>query len=178
MIQRLENTGRLDKSVIERLGRSLSEAHNSFTNGIGSCLYNLREIKFKDENSKIQIDQNARCNFELFEKGLLLRINDKQNFYVLSLSKEDKMKIQITEGEEKIFPINLTGFLFTIGINRDFLKKYWLLSGGFYNERFTLLIQTDNEMILLDSQGSNYKKALKYFEKSELRTKITTHNTR
>ena len=69
MIQRLKNIERLDKSIVEKLGKSLNETQSSLKKEVGSCLYNLKEIKVKDENSKIQINQNARCNFELFEKG-------------------------------------------------------------------------------------------------------------
>jgi len=174
MIQKINNVNSLDRLVFDRIGYSLTGSSGLFPKTTGSCLYILKEIYFFNAPADIQIERNARCNFELFETGLLLRVNDKQNFFILPLSKDDKLKIQITEGEEKIILLSLTGFLYTLGIAKRFLKKYWLFRGGFYNERFTLLIETENERILLDSQGQNFEGALKYFNESVLRSKITS----
>lgn len=176
MIYKIDNTGKLSKSIYEHIGRPLSEKDSSLIKITGSCLFNLRDIRILDNKNELQLEPNARCNFELFENGLLLRINDRQQYYVLPLSKDENLKITIKEGDEKIFPINLTGFLHAIGFKRSFLRKYWLLSRGFYNERFELLIETDSEKLLLDSQGSNFKSALRYLDNSELGTIITTHN--
>jgi len=178
MIHKIDNTGKLDKSIYQLIGRPISEKENKLINITGSCLFNLRDIRILNETNDFELEPNARCNFELFEYGLLLRINDKQHYYVLPLSKNENLRMSIKEGEEKIFPINLTGFLYAIGFKRNFLRKYWLLSRGFYNERFELLIETDSEKLLLDSQGNNFKGAVKYFEKSELSTIITTHNNK
>jgi hypothetical protein len=176
MIYKIDNTGKLNNSIYQQVGRPLSEKEDKLINVTGSCLFNLRNIQFLDKKNEFQLEPNARCNFELFENGLLLRINDRQHYYVLPLSKNENLKMTIKEGEEKIFPINLTGFLHAIGFKRSFLRKYWLLSGGFYNERLELLIETDSEIILLDSQGKNFNGVVKYFQKSELITIIATQN--
>lgn len=168
MIHKIDNTGKLSKSIYQQIGRPLSEKENKLTNKTGSCLFNLRDIKILNEKVDFELEPNARCNFELFEHGLLLRINDRQHYYVLPLSNKENLRMTLKEGEEKIFPFNLTGFLNSIGFKRSFLRKYWLLSRGFYNERFELLIETDSEKLLLDSQGKNFKGAVKYIEKSEL----------
>jgi len=178
MIHKIDNTGKLNKSIYQQIGRPLSEKEDKLINITGSCLFNLREIRFLNEKNDFELEPKARCNFELFEHGLLLRVNDRQHYYVLPLSKNENLRMTLKEGKEKIFPINLTGFLYAIGFKRSFLRKYWLLSRGFYNERFELLIETDSEKLLLDSQGKNFKGAVKYFEKSELSTIITTHNTK
>lgn len=176
MIHKIDKSGKLNKSIYQQIGRPISEKENKLIIITGSCLFNLRDIRILNEKNDFKLEPNARCNFELFEHGLLLRINDRQNYYVLPLSKKENLRMTLKEGEEKIIPINLTGFLYAIGFQRSFLRKYWLLSGGFYNERLELLIETDSEKLLLDSQGKNFKEAVKYFEKSELRTIITTHN--
>jgi hypothetical protein len=178
MIHEINNPRILDKSVYKQIGRPVSEISNSLITNIGSCLYNLRDLKLTDKGNNIHIEQNARCNFELFEKGLLLRINDKQKFFVLPLSKDDKLSLTIIEGEEKISSFNLTGLLHALGVKRSFLRRFWLLSRGIYNERLELLIETNSEKILLDSNGKNFKGALRYFEKCELRDKLTTHNNK
>lgn len=176
MIHKIDNTGKLNKSIYQKIGRPISERENKLINKTGSCLFNLRDLRILNEKIDFELEPNARCNFELFENGLLLRINDRQHYYVLPLSKNENLRMTLREGEEKMFPINLTGFLYAIGFKRSFLRKYWLLSRGFYNERLELLIETDTEKLLLESQGNNFKGAVKYFEKSELRTIITTQN--
>ncbi len=177
MIHKIENSGKLNKIVYQQIGIPISEKRNIFFNKTGSCLFNLRDIKIFNQKEYSNLELNARCNFELFEHGLLLRINDRQHLYVIPLSKNENIRIIIKEGEEKIFPINLTGFLYAMGFKKNFLKKYWILSRGFYYERFELMIETDSEKILLDSQGSNFKSTVKYFKRSELSTKIMTYKT-
>ncbi len=42
-----------------------------------------------------------KSNFELFEKGLLLRINDMQKFYLIALNPKKEIKIDIFEGKKE-----------------------------------------------------------------------------
>ncbi len=174
MIHEVDNTGKLSKPIYENIGRPISEKRDTIFSAVGSCLLNIRGIETFGRMD--EIEPNARCNFELFENGLLLRINDKQKYYVLPLSKSDNLNITINEGEEMISPITFSGNLHAIGFKRSFLRKYWLTSGGFYNKRFELVIETDSEKLTLDSQSSNYKGILKFFEQSELRGRIIINN--
>ena len=169
MIYKLKSTTRLNREINDLLGENFTltkKLKNS-----GSCLYNFRQIEYFDTNNRTEINENSRCNFEIFENGLLLRINDQQHYFALPLTESNCIEIIITEGKEKVFPINLTAFLIGIGFKKDFLRKHWLLNGGFYNERYTLSIKTENEILLLDSQGKNYKTAFMFFKQSRLKIK-------
>lgn len=176
MIAEIEDPLRLDKMMIRELGSSLSNSHTVSFKNVGSCLYNLRKIntRFKHFN----IEENARCNFELLERGLLLRINDKQRFYSLILSAKDDIKVDLIKGE-KIIILSIIGQLLCfVGVKRDWISKYWVFRRQIIYERLVLKIETQTELVELDSNGSNYNGAVSYFRQSAIQNKITIHNNK
>ncbi len=175
MIYEIDTTLHRDKNIKKELGESLSNSNNGIFKEVGSCLYNLKGIK--TSSNVITIKENARCNFELFEKGLLLRINDMQKFYLIALNPKEEIKIDIFEGKKTVILSLIGGILCLLGVNRNYLEKYWVFRKSLVYERFLLKIRTNEEIIILDSTGRNFEKAVKYFTNSMLREKITTHNT-
>jgi len=173
MIYKLKDTGQLNKEINDILKTNNAEI-NQLKN-TGSCLYNVRKIKQIERTDVIEINENSRCNFEIFENGLLLRINDNQHYYAIALTETNCIEIVIQKGKEKVFPISNTAVLIALGFKKEYLRNNWFLNGGFYNERLKLSIRTKEEYFELDSQGSNYKSAIKFFEKTKL--KIKNNNT-
>lgn len=172
MIIQLENTNQLDKESRSILGQQDPVSWRRFFRSTGSCLYHLKKIQYANSIEKVAPQENARCNFEKFPNGMLLRINDRQHFYVLPLKEDNLVEMNISRGKEKVSFFSWTALLFFFGFPKDYLRKYWLLSGGFYHGRFTLSIKTSTELVFLDAHGGNFKSAIHYFEDSNLMSKI------
>ena len=170
MIFKIENTRHIDQEINKNLGKSYSK--EALLKGSGSCLYNLVSLQLANTKDDWEINASAICLFEAFENGLLLRINDMQNYYVLPLSTNEKFSIEITGGE-KIVPLSLPGSMFnSLGISGEYLKQFILFRGKPFNERFALLIHTEDELLTIDSHGKNFDEAMRYFERSAIQDKI------
>ncbi len=174
MVREIDNPLRLSKKIINEIGNSISNSKEGIIRETGSCLYNLREIKFRSE--QLNINENARCNFELFENGVLLRINDNQRYYVLPLYFNSNFEIEIFQGRKMVVLSRIATILSLFGVDNDFLGKYWIFRRGYSYERFKMKIKTEDELLLLDSSGRNFKGAMEYFSKSVIGERITTHN--
>jgi len=173
MILKFDKESRDIQKLEPLIGKQLDFMQKLKDHKYGSNLYNLQKITLDDRTIKEIPSVNSRCNFEKFEKGLLLRINDSQQLYGLVLSNDLTEKLIITRGSEKVLPISLTRLLMWIGVNKETLKKNPLLSSGFYNERFRLEIKTKSESLLLVSNDNNYLKEKAYFLESVLNQKLT-----
>jgi len=173
MIVKFDKESRDIQKLESLIGKQLDLKQKLKDHKYGSNLYNLQKISLDDRTIKEIPSVNSRCNFEKFEKGLLLRINDRQELYGLVLSNDLTEKLIITRGSEKILPISLTRLLIWIGLKKETIKKHRVLSSGFYNERFRLEIKTKSESVLLVSNDSNYLKEKAYFIESVLNQKLT-----
>ena len=160
-------------NVLPEIGKQIGKPYNwkekLIRRKFGSNGYYLREIKVK-QGSNVEIPSTgSRCNFEYYEKGLLLRINDSQKLYYIPLSIDNTSNVIFDKGVEKISPFSLTHTLLTLGLKKETIKKYPVLATGFYCERFRLGIKTQHESLLLDAADSNYSKEVEFFMNSELR---------
>ncbi len=175
MIYEIDNPYCLDRKILRNLGNSLSDSKLFGLKEIGSCLYSLKQIKSKSNN--ISIKDNARCNFELFENGLVLRINDVQRFYVIALTSNQNIRVDIFEGMKTISLSWLGIIMNLVGVSRKYLEKHWIFRRMFVYERFTLRIETKEELIILDSTGRNFPTAVKYFNRSIFKDSITIYES-
>jgi len=172
MIIKLDKDSRDYQKIESLIGKQLDLSQKLRNHKYGSNLYTLKKLSSEDCVGVDVPSENSRCNFEKFEKGMLLRINDHQKLYAFVLSSDSIEEIIITRGEEKVFPLSLSGLLIGLGMDREKVKKHRLLSGGFYHERFRLEIKTKSEMLVLDSNDSNYLKEKAYFSTSVLHDKL------
>jgi len=172
MIINLENENKSKQKVESLIGKQLGLAQKFKNKKYGSNLYNLKKLNIVEKTSGVEPTENSRCNFEKFENGILLRINDKQKLFGLVLSKESVNEIIIKKGSEEIVQISLAGFLNWIGIEKETIKKYRFLIGGFYIERFRLEIITKSCSLSLDSSSGNYNIEKEYFIDSVLKAKL------
>ena len=80
MIYSIKSSETLNKKITKQLGLSFSKTGLNKIITSGSNLYILKNL-----DSEInQINENARCNFEKFQNGLLLRINERQKLYSIN----------------------------------------------------------------------------------------------
>jgi hypothetical protein len=172
MIYKQEISSHLNPEITNRIGECISKNQDVFSRSIGSCFYSLRELNIVENTGNISIQENARCHFELFEKGLLLRINDGQDYFVLPIAENEKLNVELGHKEKKVKLSSFSGLLLALGFKKSLLRKYWLLSRGFYSERFTLNIATGSENIILDSSNGNFKDRLNFLEKGNVEAKI------
>ncbi len=168
MIYELESPKVLNSKINAVMGQTLKNKSGKIFISSGSSLYNLRALT----SDRFQINENARCNFEKLEKGILLRINDRQNHYCIPLTIENVKFLEIRRGDELIWPFSLTALLSFLGFTKANLKKYWIFSRGFYHERFQLYLKTKFETLLLDANPSCYKSEIKYFTESVISQKF------
>ncbi|MCW3787082.1 hypothetical protein [Plebeiibacterium sediminum] len=173
MIHEIDNPLYLDRKILKDLGKSLSDLGSYKFKEVGNCLYNLGQIKSITNN--ISIKENARCNFELFEHGLLLRINDVQKFYVIAFNSKQDIRVDLFEGVKTISLSGLGILLILLGFSRKILEKYWIFRRMMVYERFKLRIETEEELIILDATGRNFPAAVKFFNRSILKDSITVH---
>lgn len=168
MIYEFESPNILNSNISAVIGQTLKNKSGKIFISSGSSLYNLRKLT----SERFQINENARCNFEKFEKGILLRINDRQNYYCIPLTIENVKCVEIRKGDELIWPFSFTALLSILGFTRANLKKYWIFSRGFYHERFELYLNTKLETLLLEANPSCYKAEKKYFTESAISQKF------
>jgi len=173
MIMKFDFEDRNLREIEPLIGKRLSLSQKIAYDKYGGNLYNLLKLSTETDLTADIPSVNARCNFEKFEKGILLRINDNQKLYGLPLSRDLITGIELKKGDEIIYPISLTGFLLLIGMKKETIKKHKILSGGFQNKRFQLKIKTKTEEILLDSNPGNYKTEKKYFKGSDLEPRLS-----
>jgi len=173
MIIKLDKESRDIQKIESLIGKQLDLSQKLEAHKYGSNLYILRDLSFYDSEIKETPSVNSRCNFEIFEKGMLLRINDRQKLYALALSDEITEELILTRGVERAFPLSLTRLLIWIGLKKESIMKNRLLSSGYYHERFRLEIKTKYENLILDSNDSNYFKEKAYFGESMLKHKLT-----
>lgn len=173
MIIKLDRDSRDLQKIEPLIGKQLDLSQKFKNHKYGSNLYTLRSISLEDSMGVDVPSENSRCNFEKFEKGMLLRINDHQKLVGFVLSSDVVEEISITRGKEKVFPLSPSGLLIWFGMTRETVKKHRFFSGGFYHERFRLEIKTKSEKLILDSNDSNYSKEKAYFIESVLKQKLT-----
>ncbi|MCF8299145.1 MAG: hypothetical protein K9J13_16475 [Saprospiraceae bacterium] len=173
MIFSLDKITNTKREIEKLIGKEFTVSERIANKKFGSNIYNLRQIKAKDSNIKNLPQENSRCNFEFFEKGILLRINDNQKLFGIPLNEDEIIKFQLVKGEEKIWPFSLAWLLYKLGVDINILKKFrFVLGGYFYNKRFHLIIITNNEEIILDSNGGNSRKEIKFFSNSLIKEKL------
>ncbi len=172
MIFELDNQKTTNKEIESLIGRPLSVSQKLSRKSYGSSLYNLRTIKLFESLASELPTENSRCNFEKFERGILLRINDKQKLYATPLDLKLVNEIRIIRGDERLHPIGLTATLIHLGVKKETVKKYRFLSGGHYHERFKLIIKTNTAEISMDNNDSNYRAEKEFFRESMFDEKI------
>ena len=138
MIQTINDPFKIPQNIKESLQVEKLNNESKLFNKVGSCLYNLRTISFKNPKDSLDIQENTRCNFERFEAGYLLRFNDYQKYYVLPLKFSQNWKLQMIKGKEDINPRSIAALLLLLGVSKEYLLNHWLFSNGFYYTRFKL----------------------------------------
>lgn len=138
----------------------------------GSNLYRLKDSSLDYMPRDGKLSDYTRINFEMFENGILLRINDNQKLFGHPLNNSSVRKILLKQGEERVVWFSLTHILLLFRVKKQTIKKYWLLPRGFYNEAAELQLELDNGYILLTTNGNNFKAEKQFFEKSVLKEKL------
>lgn len=160
-----EFKGKLKIEVEHILGKSKLIKEQLKSGSVGSELYRLIDLKMKSE-LKYLMDLNTRCNFEKYEKGLLLRINHNQKLYFLAFSYDDISSINVVKGEEITSPLLFSPmkFLLFIGIHIRYARYFRIHLSEYRIERMNLTIKLGENLIQLDSNGYNYYSELNYFK--------------
>ena len=173
MIINLDNEFKAKKQIEELIGKPFSLKQRILKGNIGSCSFNLRSLYFLQSVEKQKNpSENARCNFEKYEKGILLRINDNQKLYGVILSEESVKEIKITRGDRTL-RYSLDDILALFGVGKKYINQLIQNSFEKIHKRFLLILNTKTVKILLDSSDSNFKKGIEFFKNSLFENKLT-----
>lgn len=102
-----EVTNRLSKEIESQIGASISLKEQLRNGTVGSGLYYLRKLSIHNEKAKV-VNLNARCTFEKYKHGLLLRVNDHQKLYSVALPFQSIDHFEMSPGKEYIKPFPLS----------------------------------------------------------------------
>lgn len=160
-----EFKGKLKIQVEHILGQSKSIKEQFRSGTVGSELYRLTDLRLKSEVKHL-IDLDTRCNFEKYEKGLLLRVNQNQKLYFIAISYTDISSINLVKGEETISPLFFSPFRFLLlmGVHIRYARYFRISLSEYRVERMSLIIRAGEDIIKLDSNGYNYYSELKFFK--------------
>lgn len=160
-----EFKGKLKIEVGHILGKPKSIKEQLRSGSVGSELYRLIDLRLKSELKHL-IDLNTRCNFEKYEKGLLLRINHNQKLYFLAFSYEQITSISVVKGKEIISPLIFSPmrFLLFMGVHIRYARYFRISLSEYRIERMNLIIKLGEDIVKLDSNGYNYYSELNFFK--------------
>ena len=160
-----ELSPKLKRKIQGLIGNSFSIKDQITKGVVGSRKYRLRRLKLLENDAEV-IDLNSRCNFEKFERGLLLRINSKQKIYTVAINYNSITDIELTGGEECINPIPLSPMwlLIKLGMHIRYARYFMIKILEYSVDPIMLKIQAGDQQIVLDSNGYNFHGESKYFE--------------
>ena len=121
----------------------------------GSAGLYLKSIEAPD----LDIDLiNARANFEIREKGLLIYMAKSTHRFVFPIPSDDIQKLEMSGGQEQItlkFP-SLMGLLLKFGLSIRYARHFSRRRSARYSvEPITLRLETPNIKLVFDSSGYN-----------------------
>ena len=151
--------------IDQELGKPYSLFYQFKSGFSGSPLCLLRKSKIKKINL-LQLNPNARFNFEKRPNGLLLRVNDNLKLYFITIHKTEIQKINV-RSTENIAPhlLSLMWILLKLGLSKRYARYFKSRYEKYEVDPVTLTIKTINGELIFESNGYNYENLVCYFKK-------------
>lgn len=160
----LKGNDLLERNVQKTLGSSMDIGLKKLK-GIGSASYFLKGLVGFDSKIFNQIE-NARCNFQVYQKGLLLRLNSSNQLFAIPILFEELKDFRLVKGDEKVSPFPLSPFwiLLKFGVKLSIAKHFsiYLLKEYFINE-MKICVRTEKFELVLESNGYKFYEQIKFF---------------
>jgi len=142
---------------------------------VGTTSFYLKNFKNKkDQMDSLKID--SKGNFELFEKGLLLRLNHSNKLLAIPIQINDLVKIKLTRGRELInpFPLSPMWILLKLGVSILYSRYFQLWWFNEYRiDEMNLIIETTEYEIKMIANSYSFESQQRFFENLEYGDKIT-----
>ena len=159
-----EYNGKFKKKIDQLLGSKKSILEQFKYGTAGSALYFIQNTNLDSNLQKLSYS-HPRCNFEKFENGLLLRINQNQKLYFVAVSYSNITSIEVGKGQEKIAPLLLSPMwiLLFLGAPLKFARYFRIHLSEYSIKPLILTIKSGSNYIRLESNGYNYYEEMNYF---------------
>lgn len=156
---------RLHSRVLEPIIGKPLEFNLKNPKPLGSTLFLLRFFEQRDSESK-ELKVNARCNFQLFTDGFLLKTTNSTITEAIPINFKDIQKFKLIRGEETINPFLLSPMWFLLKFGVSIVKaRYFRLKGReYFINKMTLLIMTDQYSLAFEGDGYKFEAQIKLFK--------------
>jgi len=166
MIKKLKNIDHLD-DFHPIIGKQLSLKSRIQNRKFGSNNYSLKKIESTNIQNPLP-SENSRCNFEKFESGLLLRINDNQDYYGIPINVDLNPSIRLIKGTERIKLLGIARLIKFFGGKLDPIRKRRFFKFGLYNDNFHIDLKIVDLRLSLESNSHNFESEKAFFKDSIL----------
>lgn len=158
---------------ISELGKPLN--FKSYNASQGTCSLFLKEFRNKEQNSTC-LNINSKCNFQAFEKGVLLFSNINNKVQQIPLPSHSIEQITLIKGQEHIKPYPFSPFwiLLKIGLPIRYARYFTNFRLNEYRTNETKLIIVTNSLYFkFITNGYNFENLEAFFLNSKLSEIIT-----
>jgi hypothetical protein len=124
--------------------------------------------------AETSLPEQAKCNFEKREKGLLLYSNYNTNSALVALPATKILKIELIKGAEKISPILFSPMwiLLKTGVSIRYARYFRFSRNEYFTESMTLKIETVHYQMKFIASGYLFEGHLEFFERLSLEDKF------
>lgn len=164
---------RLHSRVLEPLIGKPLEFNIKHPKTLGSTLFLLKAFEQRDSESK-KLKANARCHFQLFTDGLLLKTTNSTVTQAIPVNYKDILKFKLIRGEETINPFLLSPmwFLLKLGVPIIKARYFRLRMTEYFINKMTLLIVTDKYSMAFEGGGYKFEAQTKFFKELPIEVDI------
>jgi hypothetical protein len=143
---------------------------------LGSTHFLLKHFEQKEGKSNA-LKINARCNFQIFMEGLLLKTTNSTITQAIPINFEDILKFRVIRGEETINPFILSPMLILLNLGVPILKaRYFRLKGWEYSiNKMTLSIVSTRYSLLFEGDGYKFESQAKLFKDLPFKVEIEVY---
>jgi hypothetical protein len=142
---------------------------------IGTTSFFLKSFTNKKESvDTLKID--SKCNFELFDNGLLLRSNISNQLSAIPIRINDLINLKLIRGKEMInpFPLSPMWILLKLGVSILYARYFQIYKFNEYRiDEMKLIIETTDYRLKMIDNSYKFESQQKFFENLNYNDKIT-----
>ena len=140
---------------------------------IGSSSFYLKSFKAKNNSAEF-LNENSKCNFEKYSKGILLRSNLSNKITSLPIKKSEIEYIKLIRGKESLEPLTLSPMwiLLKLGVSKLIARYFRIVLGEYSIDQMKLKIETQNQIMEFTQNGYIFERQLSFFRSLGLGDKL------
>jgi hypothetical protein len=163
------------QALYDSIGGQFTLRERWAKDGIGSPLLYYLDGHPELDFLKDKASDELRINLEEFKAGLMVRIAERTNPYILPLKTEEVMEISIHLKAEIVTPRKRSLFAWLLSQGFEPAKISLLARGDEYEERKTdFTIHTKTFSIHCWTTAAEYARVVRFFEKSNFMASVKT----